>query len=41
VLGTAHALLDRLDAELRSEAPTLSRALTTPHEGALAEGQRA
>lgn len=39
MLGTAQALLDRLDAELRSEAPTLSRALTTPHEGAVADGR--
>jgi hypothetical protein len=41
VLATAQAVLDRLDEELRAEASSLSTALTTPHEGALADGQRA
>lgn len=39
VLATAQAVLDRLDEELRAEASSLSTALTTPHEGALADGQ--
>jgi hypothetical protein len=41
VLATAQAVLDHLDEELRAEASSLSTALTTPHEGALADGQRA
>ncbi|MGN6272074.1 MAG: MarR family winged helix-turn-helix transcriptional regulator [Protaetiibacter sp.] len=38
VLAAAEALLGRLDAELRAEAPSLSVVLTTPHEGTVSGG---
>jgi DNA-binding MarR family transcriptional regulator len=39
VLAAAEAVLGRLDAELRREAPSLSVVLTTPHEAAVPDGR--